>query len=60
MSSLVGRRIFLALVTLFLVSLIVFMGIEALPGDTATAYLGQSQCPPSPTILGLVRGGIEG
>jgi peptide/nickel transport system permease protein len=51
MSSLVGRRIFLALVTLFLVSLIVFMGVEALPGDTATSYLGQSATPESLAAL---------
>jgi peptide/nickel transport system permease protein len=41
MATLIIRRIFLALVTLFIISLIVFMGVEALPGDTATAYLGQ-------------------
>jgi peptide/nickel transport system permease protein len=29
-------------VTLFIISLIVFLGVEALPGDTATAYLGQA------------------
>jgi peptide/nickel transport system permease protein len=41
MLSLIGRRLVLAVVTLFLISLIVFLGVEALPGDTATAYLGQ-------------------
>jgi peptide/nickel transport system permease protein len=41
MLSLVSRRLFLAVVTLFIISLIVFIGVEALPGDTATAYLGQ-------------------
>jgi peptide/nickel transport system permease protein len=41
MAVLIGRRLVLALVTLFLISLIVFLGVEALPGDTATAYLGQ-------------------
>ena len=41
MISLVGSRLFLALVTFFITSLIVFMGVEASPGDTATAYLGQ-------------------
>jgi peptide/nickel transport system permease protein len=33
---------FLALVTLFIISIIIFLGVEALPGDAATAYLGQS------------------
>ncbi len=51
MSSLIGRRIFLAVVTLFIISLIVFMGVEALPGDTATAYLGQSATPESLAAL---------
>lgn len=41
MLSLIGRRLVLAVITLFLISLIVFLGVEALPGDTATAYLGQ-------------------
>jgi peptide/nickel transport system permease protein len=47
MTSLVGRRFFLALVTLFIISLNVFMGVEALPGDSATAYLGQQATPES-------------
>jgi peptide/nickel transport system permease protein len=34
-------------VTLFIISLIVFLGVEALPGDAATAYLGQSATPES-------------
>lgn len=41
MIALIGRRLILAVITLFLISLIVFLGVEALPGDTATAYLGQ-------------------
>ncbi|UCD42149.1 MAG: ABC transporter permease [Chloroflexota bacterium] len=41
MVALIGRRLILALITLILISLIVFLGVEALPGDTATAYLGQ-------------------
>jgi peptide/nickel transport system permease protein len=47
MILLVGRRLVLALVTLFIISLIVFLGVEALPGDTATAYLGQQATPES-------------
>ena len=41
MAFLVSRRLFLALITLFIISLIVFLGVEALPGDAATAYMGQ-------------------
>ncbi len=51
MTSLVGRRFFLALVTLFIVSPIVFLGVEALPGDTANAYLGQLATPKSLAAL---------
>jgi peptide/nickel transport system permease protein len=42
MIVLIARRFFLASITLFIISLLVFIGIEALPGDAATAYLGQS------------------
>jgi peptide/nickel transport system permease protein len=41
MLVLIVRRIFLAVITLLIISLIVFIGIEALPGDAATAYMGQ-------------------
>jgi peptide/nickel transport system permease protein len=51
MTFLIGRRLFLALVTLFIISLIVFMGVEALPGDMATAYLGQMATPESLAAL---------
>jgi peptide/nickel transport system permease protein len=51
MAAMITRRIFLAIVTLFIISLIVFMGVEALPGDTATAYLGQSATPESLATL---------
>ena len=51
MAVLVARRFVLALMTLFIISLIVFMGIEALPGDAATSYLGQSATPESLAAL---------
>lgn len=51
MITLVVRRLFLALVTLFLISLIVFIGVEALPGDSATGYLGQFATPESLAAL---------
>jgi peptide/nickel transport system permease protein len=47
MVILIIRRFLLALVTLFIISIIIFIGVEALPGDTATAYLGQSATPES-------------
>ena len=47
MIFLIGRRFVLAIVTLFIISLIVFLGVEALPGDAATSYLGQSATPES-------------
>ena len=47
MFFLIARRIVLALVTLLIISIIIFLGVEALPGDAATAYLGQSATPES-------------
>ena len=47
MLILIARRLILALITLFIISVIVFMGVEALPGDSATAYLGQHATPES-------------
>jgi peptide/nickel transport system permease protein len=51
MLVLIARRLILALITLIIVSLIVFMGVEALPGDAATAYLGQMATPESLAAL---------
>lgn len=47
MIVLIARRFVLALMTLFIISFIIFIGLEALPGDAATAYLGQSATPES-------------
>lgn len=41
MLVLIIRRTILAMITLLIISLIVFIGVEALPGDAATAYMGQ-------------------
>jgi peptide/nickel transport system permease protein len=41
----VAQRLALGLLTLFVVSLIIFLGVEALPGDLAQAILGQSATP---------------
>lgn len=45
MAGLLAQRIALSLLTLFVVSLLVFGGTEILPGDVATAVLGQSATP---------------
>ncbi len=41
MFTLIVRRLGLGLLTLVLVSGIIFVGVEALPGDSCTAYLGR-------------------
>ena len=43
--KLVVQRVALGLVLLLLVSFLIFLGVEALPGDTAQAILGQSATP---------------
>jgi len=42
MVRLILQRFGFALLTMFLVSIIAFVGTEALPGDSCTAYLGRS------------------
>ncbi len=41
----VAQRLALGLLTLFVVSLIIFLGVELLPGDLAEVILGQSAAP---------------
>ena len=41
----VAQRLALGLLTLFVVSLIIFLGVELLPGDLAQVILGQSATP---------------
>lgn len=41
----VGQRLALGLLTLFVVSLIIFLAVELLPGDLAQSILGQSATP---------------
>lgn len=43
--ALILRRLGLSLILLLAVSMLIFFGIEALPGDFATTYLGQSATP---------------
>src|SRR3954464_5063878 len=45
MRKLVVRRIALGVLTLWLISLIVFAAVLALPGDAATAILGKEATP---------------
>jgi peptide/nickel transport system permease protein len=42
---LIAQRLGLSVVLLFAVSVLIFAGVEALPGDFATTYLGQSATP---------------
>jgi len=43
--KMVAQRLALGFLTLFVVSLIIFLGVELLPGDLAQAILGQSATP---------------
>jgi len=43
--AMVAKRIALSLVTLFVISVLIFVGVEALPGDLAEAILGQNALP---------------
>ena len=45
MARLVARRLALGVLTLFLISLVVFAAVLALPGDAATAILGREATP---------------
>jgi peptide/nickel transport system permease protein len=51
MSRLVVRRLALGLLTLWLVSLVVFASLLALPGDAATAILGKEATPDRVAVL---------
>ena len=44
-ARLIGQRLLLGLLTLFVVSLIIFSAVELLPGDLAQAILGQAATP---------------
>ena len=45
LAALILQRLGLSVALLFAVSLMIFGGVEALPGDFATTYLGQSATP---------------
>lgn len=51
LAGLVARRLALGLLTLFVVSVIIFLGVSLLPGDVATELLGQSATPATVAAL---------
>ncbi|WP_320203312.1 ABC transporter permease [Agrobacterium rosae] len=51
MASLIIRRIALGFLTLLLVSALIFAGTQLLPGDVASAILGQNATPESLAVL---------
>jgi peptide/nickel transport system permease protein len=51
MIRMIGKRLAVSIVTLWVVTLLVFAGTELLPGDVAEAILGQSATPE--TVAGL-------
>ena len=51
MGSMIGRRIGIGILTLVIVSIVVFIGTEILPGDVAQIILGQSATPENLTAL---------
>ncbi|MFD7491833.1 ABC transporter permease [Streptomyces sp. NPDC059832] len=52
LTSYVSRRIGMSLVTMVLVSITVFFGVRAMPGDTAQALAGEQT---SPEVLAAIR-----
>ena len=45
MLKLIVRRLFYSLITLLIIAVVVFVAVELLPGDTATAFLGRESTP---------------
>jgi peptide/nickel transport system permease protein len=41
MLKLISQRLLSSIITIFIISLVIFIGVEALPGDYATAYYGR-------------------
>ena len=52
LTALIGRRLLIGVFILLVVSVLVFAGTEILPGDVATAILGQSA---PPELVALIR-----
>ncbi|MBV7334721.1 ABC transporter permease [Chloroflexi bacterium TSY] len=59
MTRLILQRFGFALLTMVLVSLIAFVGTEALPGDSCTAYLGRDATPEGLRICRENRGELR-
>lgn len=59
MARLILQRFGFALLTLVLVSLIAFVGTEALPGDSCTAYLGRNETEEGLAICREKRGELR-
>ena len=49
--TMIAKRLALGVVTLFVVSLLIFLGTELLPGDFAQEILGQSATPETVAAL---------
>ncbi|MEE4380316.1 MAG: ABC transporter permease [Candidatus Competibacteraceae bacterium] len=45
LSGIIFKRIFWGLITVIVISILIFIGVEALPGDVAEAVLGQGATP---------------
>ena len=43
--GIVVKRLGLGFLTIIVISVLIFLGVEALPGDVATAILGQEATP---------------
>jgi peptide/nickel transport system permease protein len=56
MLKLIARRLALGLMTLWVVSILIFVGTEVLPGDMATAILGQNRTPETVAALRVSLG----
>ncbi|MGE0006012.1 MAG: ABC transporter permease [Parvibaculaceae bacterium] len=56
MLSLVARRIALGVATVWIVSVLIFAATEILPGDIATAILGQNQTPEAVEAIRVALG----
>jgi peptide/nickel transport system permease protein len=52
LSKMITRRLAAGLLTVIVVWILIFVGIEALPGDPATAILGQQATPENLAALG--------
>jgi peptide/nickel transport system permease protein len=56
LASMIARRLAVGMVMLLATSLLIFIGLNLLPGDTATAILGQSATPAAVHALKLQLG----